>query len=104
LSWFYYTYDALLIELWSNQGAIGCSAGTNATILCKQYKNGDQVLALYNVKKVYFTEVIFLIFLILIFKIAFKSDLTRDILCVLAIGIFLRILAYVILAIKARRK
>ena len=39
------------------------------------------------------------------FKInAFKNDLTRDILCILALGIFLRALAYGILAFKARRK
>lgn len=83
LSWFFYTYDALLIELWGSYGTINCSTAPDITQNCNRYADGDAVLTLYNVK---------------------RSDLARDILVIIAIGIFLRVLAYVVLAMKARRK
>lgn len=54
LSWFYYTYDAIQIELWGNTGAIACSTPKNITISCQRYESGQAVLDLYNVDKVKF--------------------------------------------------
>lgn len=52
LSWFYYSYDLLLIELWQNYGKIPCSTPNNITILCERYSSGSSVLSNYNVDPV----------------------------------------------------
>nr|QNH67975.1 ATP-binding cassette transporter subfamily G-like protein 9 [Brachionus plicatilis] len=60
LSWFYYTYEILMIELWTSYDSIPCSnpftniTTLNGTVQCKNarcFANGDAVLDQYAVKK-----------------------------------------------------
>ena len=103
-SWFFYTYDALLIELWGSTGKIPCSTAPNITSNCERYASGDAVLELYSVKKVIFFKLFKLKFLNLFIFQFLKSDLTRDIVVVFALGLALRVLGFAVLAIKAKRK
>lgn len=65
ISWFYYTFEILMTELWTSYDYIPCSkpfknVTTSAgTVLCKNarcYANGDAVLDQYAVKKVSYNE------------------------------------------------
>nr|QNH67908.1 ATP-binding cassette transporter subfamily G-like protein 9 [Brachionus rotundiformis] len=91
ISWFYYTFEILMIELWTSYDSIPCSnpfnnvTTTNGTVLCKNarcYANGDAVLDQYAVK---------------------KNLLWLDIFLLFFLAIFMRALGYLLLKLRLRK-
>jgi len=91
ISWFYYGYSALLVNQWSGVENISCPqkisetmGGTNMTgVETACLTTGDQVLATLSIH---------------------ESNFTRDILLLVTLAIVLRILAFLALLMRTRRK
>ncbi len=91
-----------MIELWSNNQVINCSTNITTSITCQIYSSGDSILSYYNIQKVIFEKKILLNNIIHFVNI--KNNLTRNIFAILAINISFRLLTFLILLIKSRRK